>query len=166
MNIFKISAYTINMKKENIVKYGNPVLFVALVAILGSIFTNMGLDWLKELNKPTNWLATYIIPIVWTIIYSSFTAYFIYLTKNNKWKKTLIYLLTLNGMLNVIWCLIFFASHMILLGLIVIIINLLYSILLNIEIIKSNKKWGYYLLIYPTWLTIATFLNLSLWILN
>ena len=154
------------MKKENIVRYGNPLLYVALVAILGSIFTNMGLEWLKTLNKPTMWLPIYVIPMVWTIIYSSFALYLIYLVKNNKLDKEYIYLLAFNGLLNVSWCLVFFSFQKILFGLIVIIINLLLSILLSIKIFKSNKKWWYYLLIYPTWLTIATCLNLAIWILN
>ena len=154
------------MKKENIIKYGNPILLIAIVALLGSIFTNMGLDWLDELNKPTNWLADYIIPIVWTVIYTSFAIYLIYLTKNNKVTKKETILLSLNGAFNVLWCLVYFGFKNILLGLIIIIINLVLSILLAKQIFKTNKKWGYYLLIYPTWLSIATCLNLSIWILN
>ena len=154
------------MKKENILKYGNPILLVAVVALLGTIFTNNGLDWLKTLNKPSFWLPDYVIPIVWTVIYSSFTIYLIYLVKNNKGNQTLISLLILNGLLNILWCLVYFDFKNIILGLIVILLNLMASILLSINIFKTNKKWGYYLLIYPTWLSIATCLNLATWILN
>ena len=159
-------SYNKIMKKENIIKYGTPVLWVGLVAILGSIFTSLGLEWLKELNKPTNWLADYIIPFVWSIIYTSFTIYILYLVKKDKLTSKSITLLLINGLLNVVWCLIYFRFKNILLGLVVIIINLVLSILLSINIFKTNKKWGYYLLIYPTWLTIATCLNLAIWILN
>ena len=154
------------MKKENIIKYGNPILAVSLVVIFGTIFTNIGLDWLDTLNKPSMWLANYIIPIVWTIIYSSFTIYLICIEKHNKMNKNLLTLLILNGIFNVLWCLIFFTFKNILLGLIFILINLWLSILLKRQIFKTNKTWGYVLLIYPIWLTIATCLNLCIWILN
>lgn len=154
------------MKKENIIKYGTPILGVILVALLGTIFTNMGLEWLYTLHKPSIWLKSYVIPIMWSIIYTIFTIYLLYLTKNDKLNKLQLALLILNGFFNVLWCLIFFSLENLLLGLVIIIINLIVSILLSKEIFKTNKIYGYILLIYPTWLSIATTLNLSLWILN
>jgi len=154
------------MKIENIIKYGTPILGVMLVAVLGTIFTNTGLDWLDTLNKPNMWLKVYIIPTIWSIIYTLFSTYLIYLTYKNQCNKKLIALLILNGLINVVWCLVYFYVKNILLGLIIIIINLILSILLLIEIYKRNLKWSYVLMIYPTWLSIATCLNLSIWILN
>lgn len=154
------------MKKEKIIKYGNPILAVALVALLGSIFTNIGLDWLKELNKPSQWLPNFIIPIVWSVIYSTVSIYLVYLVSKNKLNKTTLTLFIVNGMLNVLWCFVYFANKSTILGLIIIIINLAASILLILDVFKKNKTWGYILLIYPTWLTIATSLNLAIWILN
>lgn len=165
-NNFLICAYNITMKKENIIKYGNPILMVAIVVLLGSIFTNMGLDWLKSLNKPNEWLKDYVIPIIWGIIYSLFIIFLIYITNKEELNKPLKYLLYINGLLNIVWCLTFFTLNSILLGLILIILNLISSILLIKEIFKINKKWGYVLLLYPSWLSIATCLNLSIWILN
>ena len=154
------------MKKENIIKYGNPVLAVLLVALLGTIFTNMGLDWLTTLDKPNEWVNNALIPIVWTVIYLSFTIYLIYVSYKDKINKTLLTYLVINGILNVLWCLVFFTFKNIFLGLAIININLLSSFFLLIEIFKISKIWGYYLMIYPTWLTIATCLNLAIWILN
>ena len=154
------------MKRENIIKYANPILAIVLVALLGAIFTNFGLNWLDSLNKPNRWLPNYVIPIVWGIIYTLFAIYLLVLTNKNKFNTTLLTLLIINGFLNVFWCLIFFSLKNILPGLIIIIVNLIASILLIKNIYRSNKKWGYILLIYPTWLSIATCLNLSIWILN
>ena len=154
------------MKKENIIKYGNPVLAVLVVAILGTIFTNMGLDWLDTLDKPSEWLNKAIIPVVWSVIYISFTIYLLYIAHKEKMNRTLFWYLVINGILNVLWCLIFFTYKNILLGLATININLLSSFFLVKEVFKTNKTWGYYLMIYPTWLTTATCLNLAIWILN
>lgn len=154
------------MKKENLLKYGNAILSMAIVTLLGSIFTNKGLDWLSGLDKPSEWLTDFIIPIVWSVIYSLFTIFLIYLLNKNKLKKEVTILLLLNGFLNVLWCLVYFTLKNILLGQIIIIINLVSSILLIIQIFKIKKIWGYILLVYPSWLSIATCLNLAIWILN
>ena len=154
------------MKKENIIKYGNPILALLLVAVLGTLFTTVEMDWFETLNKPSRWINMAIIPIVWTIIYTLCAFYLVHLTKENKLHKTLKFYLIINGILNVLWCLVFFTLKNTLLGLVVIDINLLSSFFLLKEVFDTNKKWGYVLMIYPTWLTIATCLNLATWILN
>lgn len=154
------------MKKENIIKYGTPILSVILVALIGTIFTNMGMEWFKTLNKPSQWLIDAVIPIVWTIIYSLFIIYLIYLVKEEKLNKKMFILLVINGFLNVLWCLVYFALNSLLGGQILIVLNLIASILLIKEIFKNNRVWGYVIMIYPIWLSIATCLNLAVWIMN
>lgn len=154
------------MKKENIIKYGKPLLWVLFVAILGAIFVKMGMEWFNGLQKPKEWLSNIVIPIVWTIIYSLFIIYLWYLVRNEIRNKKLNYLLLINGGLNVLWCLVFFTFNGLLGGLIFIIINLIVSVLLLKEICKTSNIFGYILLVYPTWLSIATCLNLASWILN
>lgn len=154
------------MKKENIIKYGTPILGVILVALLGTIFTRMGMEWFRSLKIPNEWLKEFIIPIVWTIIYSLFTIFILYLVKKGKLKKDLFVLLVINGILNVLWCLVYFAMNCLLGGLIFIILNLIASIYLLKEVKKVNIVWWYILCVYPIWLSIATCLNLATWILN
>ena len=154
------------MNKENIIKYGIPILSVILVALLGSIFTNMGLDWYETLARPSEWIFSSIIPIMWSIIYTLFTIYLLYLVHKDKLKKKQFILLVINGFLNVLWCLTYFTLESLLGGQIVIVINLIFSILLIKEVYKTNKVWGYILGIYSIWLSIATCLNLAIWILN
>ena len=112
------------MKKENIIKYGIPVLSVALVALLGTIFTNLGMDWFNFLLKPQQWISNILIPIAWSIIYSLFIIYLIYLVNKDRLNKKLFVLLVLNGFLNVLWCLVYFALNSLLGGQIIIILNL------------------------------------------
>ena len=154
------------MNKENIIKYGIPILSVILVALLGSIFTNMGLDWYETLARPSEWIFSSIIPIMWSIIYTLFTIYLLYLVHKDKLKKKQFILLVINGFLNVLWCLTYFTLESLLGGQIVIVINLIFSILLIKEVYKTNKVWGYILGIYSIWLSIATCLNLAIWIHN
>ena len=153
------------MKRENIIKYGIPVLSVLLVAMLGTIFTNKGMDWFNELNKPSIWIKGFIIPIAWSIIYSLFTIYLIRLMDRNI-ERRLFYLLIINGILNVLWCLLFFSLNNTLLGEIVIILNVIFAYLLIGEVNANDRLWSYLLFIYPIWLSIATSLNTAIWILN
>jgi len=154
------------MKKENIIKYGIPILSVVLVAILGSIFTNEGMEWFKTLQRPSEWIKDFIIPIVWSIIYSLVTIYLLYIVNKEKMNKKLFVVLVLNGFLNVLWCLVYFTLNSLLGGQVIIVLNLIASILLIKEVFRTNKKWGYVLMVYPIWLSIATCLNLATWILN
>lgn len=142
------------------------VVSVIIVAVLGSIFVNIGMDWFNLLNKPIQWIPNIVIPIVWTIVYLLAIIILCVLIKNNQLSKKLLVYFVINGILNVLWCLIFFALQLTLLGNIVIILNLIAGWLLWINLFKSNNLQGYIMLIYPIWLSIATTLNLCLWILN
>lgn len=139
---------------------------VFLVAGLGSLFVNMGLEWLEGLNKPSEWIPNFVIPIVWSIIYLSFAIIFSILLKQKLVSKKLIILSIVNGTLNILWCLVFFTLNQLLLGNILIILNAFFGVLLLLEMIKTSKLYVNLLWIYPIWLFVATTLNLSLWILN
>jgi len=154
------------MKRENIIGYVLSVLSVVVVATLGWVFVDLGMDWFDGLNKPSEWIPNIVIPLMWTFIYSVSILYLIHLVRKEKDNKRVISLLVVNGILNVLWCLIFFALNSLLGGLIVIILNLIASVLLLREICKTSELFSYILTVYPLWLSIATCLNLAVWILN
>lgn len=139
---------------------------IALVAGLGSLFVNLGMSWFDALQKPTQWLPNIVIPIVWTIVYGAFAVVNFFWIKNSFITKTTTILMFVNAFLNLLWCLSFFTFNLAFLGNIIIIFNLIAGILLWISIYKENKIYAYVLSIYPVWLSIATTLNLALWILN
>ena len=55
--------------RNNIVRIISIVMPILFVAVLGSIFVNLGMDWFNALEKPSQWIANPVIPIVWTLIY-------------------------------------------------------------------------------------------------
>ena len=150
------------MKK--IKKYIIPTVCIVMVALIGSLFTYSGMDWYETLVKPKEWVMSFVIPIMWTIIYSLFWLYMI--TSNYYLYPKIKNLLVINGFLNIFWCFIYFVINSLLGGIIVIILNLITSILLIVEISKIYKIWVYLLMIYPIWLCIATVLNIAVFILN
>lgn len=154
------------MKNKNLYNFVLSFGLTFLVAGLGSIFVQIGMNNFNNLIKPNEWIPNFIIPIVWTIIYVISAVIIYMLLSKNLMTKKLSWLFGLNGLLNVIWCLVFFALGQKFLGLITIIINLILGFLLIIELLKNQKIYGWILFIYPIWLCIATFLNCALWILN
>lgn len=141
------------------------VFLVVLVAGLGTLFVVLGMDWFNSLAKPSQWIPNFVIPIVWTVIYSLVAVYLVVQIKNDKLDTKNVTIFAINGLLNVLWCLVFFTLNQTLLGLIVIVLNLIASIVLFVEQ-EGKDILTKLLLIYPTWLSIATCLNLSSWILN
>lgn len=153
-------------KKNYIIKIMFIVVPIILVAGLGTIFVNIGMDWFDGLTKPTQWIPNFVIPVVWTIIYLAFAILLSIIIKTQNFSKKTTILLIINGVLNVIWCLLFFTLQQTFIGLIAIILNLIFAFYIIINLFSYNKTFAYILSIYPIWISIATTLNLCLWILN
>ena len=156
MNIFKNKTFQIILS----------FIFIIVVAGLGSLFFSLGMNWFNGLVKPSQWIPNVVIPIVWTIIYSLFAIVNFLWIKNEGLPKSVLIFMILNGIFNILWCLTFFTLKLLFIGNIVIILNLILAFLLIFEIAKFKKIYSYVLAIYPVWISIATTLNLALWILN
>lgn len=150
------------MKKSIIISLGT----ILLVAGLGTLFTQLGMNWFDTLIKPSEWIPSFIIPIVWTVIYSLFAYVLIKWIQRKPLSKENALLLIINGVLNVLWCLVFFTLKQLFLGNVIIIINALFALRLYFEICKEDAMNGLIISIYPIWLCIATALNMAVWILN
>ncbi len=152
-----------NCMKKNIVLI---IVSIIVIAGLGTLFTQLGMGWFEDLTKPVEWIPSIVIPIVWTIIYVLFAYVLIKWQKRTPISKENIILLVVNGVLNILWCLVFFTFQQLFLGNVVIIINALFALRLYFEICKEDAMNGLIISIYPVWVCIATTLNIALWILN
>lgn len=152
--------------KNNVLRIISIVAPIIFVAVLGSIFVNLGMDWFNSLNKPEQWIPNWVIPVVWTIIYITFAVVLLLWSGKEEISKTTKILLVVNGIFNILWCLVFFTFNLTFIGNIVIILNLIMGIVLWVNIFLQKNVYAYWLSIYPIWLSIATTLNLALWILN
>ena len=103
---------------------------------------------------------------MWTIIYISFGIVLSLWIYRSKISTAVVVWLIINGVLNVLWCLVFFTLELTFVGNIVIILNLIAGIVLFLQIYKHNMWYAIATAIYPIWLSLATSLNTSLWILN
>lgn len=152
--------------KKQIIQIIITIASIVVVAALGSIFVNLGMDWFNSLNKPSQWIPNIVIPIVWTIIYLTYAIVLFFWIKNYKLSRNIVIALIINGILNVLWCLVFFTLQQTFLGLIIIVLNLIASFILFFLMYKEQKLYSIFTFIYPIWLSLATTLNLALWILN
>ena len=152
--------------KSNGFKILITVLSIVLVAVLGSIFVNIGMDWFNLLNRPSQWIPNVVIPIVWTIIYIVFGVVLSFWIFNSTIPRAVVVWLIINGVLNVLWCLVFFTLELTFVGNIVIILNLISAVVLFLQIYNKKRWYAIATAIYPIWLCLATSLNLALWILN
>ena len=152
--------------KNNVIRWIVIILPVLAVAGLGTLFVNLGMDWFNSLTKPAEWIPNFVIPVVWTIIYISFIIILLLWSKYEKIPQSIITLLIANGILNVLWCLIFFTLSQLFIGNVFIVFNLVAGFWLILEIKKFKPTYASILLIYPIWLCLATTLNNALWILN
>ena len=151
-----------NLIKNILLSFG----IVLLVAGLGTLFTQLGMPWFDTLNKPSEWVPSYIIPIVWTVIYLCAGVVLFLWSQNQGVPNQVVVLFVINGILNVLWCLVFFTLNSLLLGVVAILLNLVFAIYLLMSVEKYRPIYARALLIYPVWLLIATSLNMAVWILN
>lgn len=154
------------MKKQKIVSYIVIIVSILIVAGLGSVFVNLGIDWFNTLNKPSQFVPNWLIPVVWSVIYAIFAIVLCLWVSKKPIPKNIVWQLVINGVFNILWCLTFFTLNLTFLGNVTIVLLLIMAYVLIISINKYEKTYSYFTAIYPIWVSIATTLNMALWILN
>jgi benzodiazapine receptor len=146
------------------------IVICELAGLLGSVFTMPSIPgWYAGLAKPSFSPPNWIFGPVWTVLFAlmGLAAYLVY-EKGYK-KPEVRRALTVFGvqlLLNVLWSVVFFGAHMIL-GALVIIVLLWAAILATILGFRGISKAAAGLLVpYILWVSFATVLNISLYVLN
>lgn len=144
------------------------VIFLIVGAIMGSSVNSSLNGWFTTLNKPFLNPPNFIFAPVWTLLYISLAVFYWlvdreqYSPKINEIKRLFIWQLVLNFL----WTPVFFGMQNILAGLIVLlIIDFLVLRIIKLTF-KINKLCVLIILPYFCWLLFATYLNISLFILN
>jgi tryptophan-rich sensory protein len=141
-----------------------------LAGIVGSVFTMPSIPgWYAGLAKPSFNPPNWIFGPVWTLLYAlmGLAAYLVYEKgfKRPEVKKALA-VFAAQLVLNTLWSIVFFGAHRIL-GAAVVIVLLGAMILATILLFHKISKAAAYLLVpYILWVSFATVLNASLYVLN
>ncbi len=140
------------------------LIFLALnfgALAIGGFFTGDGVpsDWYQDLNKapwtPPGW----VFGSAWTLIMICLSLFMAKAYKKVQHKKTLLYLYTIQLILNIAWNPVFFYYHDVTLALLIISMLTILMGYMYIRYQKKLKPWAYLLLPYMIWLCIATSLN-------
>lgn len=147
-------------------------LFLCVVLTLGvggvsGYFTANGIStWYVFLSKPSFNPPNYLFGPVWTILYFLMGISFYRVIKKSKLTDIAIWIFILQLSLNFFWSFIFFNFHQLGFALLEIIL-LWFSILYMIVLFYKIDKWASIINIpYLFWVSFATLLNFSIYILN
>lgn len=149
------------------IKLSTKLFYLFLPIIGGSLvgFLISGSIDYNNLNQPMFAPPKIAFPIAWSIIYVLMgIAYYIYRKNNDNDHTIKLYYTQL--ILNWLWSIIFFSLKLRLLSILWIII-LVANVYILMKRFKIEEKTSYYLFIpYLIWLLFATYLNISIYLLN
>jgi tryptophan-rich sensory protein len=141
-----------------------------LAGVIGSVFTTPSIPgWYAGIAKPSFNPPNWIFAPVWTLLYAmmGLAAYIVYekgFTRPEVKKALAVFAAQL--FFNTLWSIVFFGAHMIL-GAAVVIVLLWAMILAAIFLFRKISKAAAYLLVpYILWVSFATVLNVSFYVLN
>ncbi len=159
-------SYMKNTTKTIIINIAIALLSVAVFGVVGRLLTDTNSAWFTALNKPTEFVPSLVFTIMWSLIYLCFAAVIFLLLQRKQITPSTLALLLLTGVFQWLWSLVYFRLHSLLLGLVMLVVLGALAILLFANLLKKDKLYLYILGIYPMWLTLAAFINLSLWAIN
>ncbi|MBL7911593.1 MAG: tryptophan-rich sensory protein [Bacteroidia bacterium] len=148
------------------------ILCIALtlsVGAIGGIATASGVNnWYLTLNKPVFNPPNYLFGPVWTLLYilMGISFYLILQAPNPVLRKRAILIFCTQLVLNFCWSFLFFKFQLLGLAFIEIIFIWFSIILMIITFYKINKTASLIQIPYLLWVTFASILNGSIWVLN
>ncbi|MEN6330171.1 MAG: TspO/MBR family protein [Methanobacteriaceae archaeon] len=146
------------------------IIIVFIIGAIGSVATLPQIPlWYAALAKPAWAPPNWLFGPVWTILYVLIgTALFLVWRQGfeEKGVKVALAVFGLQLGLNLLWSLVFFGLHSLLGGLVIILL-LWITILVNIILFYRISQWaGLILIPYIIWVSIASYLNYSVYVLN
>jgi tryptophan-rich sensory protein len=146
------------------------IIICELAGIIGSIFTISSVsNWYQTLIKPALNPPSFVFGPVWTALYA-LMGISVFLVWKMGWDRAdvrkAIYVFGLQLILNATWSIIFFGLHSPFWAFINIIALWLSIIWTMTLFYKINKLATWLLVPYILWVSFASYLNYSIWILN
>ena len=147
------------------------IIIAQLAGIVGSAFTTSNIPaWYALLHKPPFNPPNWIFAPVWETLYimMGISAYLVWRNwKNNNYETAKALFVFINQLiLNAAWSVIFFGQHRILFAFAVIVLLWVVILVNMIQFYKISKPAGWLIVPYILWVSFASVLNLSIWVLN
>jgi benzodiazapine receptor len=158
------------MRARDIIKLATSIVACQCAGIIGSIFTTAAIPtWYAALQKPPFTPPNWLFAPAWVTLYllMGIAAFLIWRQGlEQKGVKSALIIFLVQLVFNALWSVVFFGLQSPLYG-VVVILALWVAILLTIlRFFKLSTAAGALLLPYILWVSFASVLNISIWILN
>ncbi len=158
------------MKPIEFIKLIISILICNSAGFIGSISTASAIStWYNSLEKPSFNPPNWVFGPVWTTLYTlmGISAYLVWRQGiHNPQVKTALIIFGVQLFLNAIWSPIFFGLRALFFALVVIIILWIAIFLTILAFYKISTIAAVLLIPYILWISLATILNYSIWVLN
>jgi len=157
-------------KLPSIWKLAIAIVTCEITGLASAIISNAGMNhWFQTLEKPSWNPPSYLFGPVWTLLYllMGLSFWLVWTAKVPEWNKRNAYLIFgCQLFLNFWWSIIFFKYHSPSFAFIDIVLMVI-TILLTIFVFAKFSKIAAWLLVpYISWVTFASILNYTIWMLN
>lgn len=136
---------------------------------LGSIATTPNIPtWYAALEKPVLNPPNFVFGPVWTVLYvlMGISLYLFWNAKGQGGKRSAYVAYGVQLVLNTLWSVVFFGLQLPFLGVFVIALLDLMVIVTILLFFEKSKLAAYLLIPYLLWISFATYLTVSIWLLN
>ncbi len=156
--------------KRNIFLAIISILIAQLAGAVGSIFTTASIqNWYVFLEKPFFAPPNWLFAPAWITLYTlmgiaAFLAW--QKTENLKLRNCALNLYGVHLILNALWSVIFFGMRNPGLAFIEIVVLWIFILVITVKFFRIRKVAGFLFIPYLLWVSFASVLNLSIWLLN
>lgn len=157
------------MDKKSVLKLTGSILICQSAGIIGSLATGeKALTWYNSLNRPEFSPPNWLFAPVWIILYllMGVSLFMVLKTENCSEKKQALIIFGIQLFLNALWSPVFFGLKSLMGGFFVIVLLLVFVFITFYKFYKISKVASYLLIPYIFWVSFASGLNLSVWLLN
>lgn len=158
------------MKLTNGLKLFISILGCELVGITSGLLSSSGVtEWFLTLHKPSWNPPSWLFGPVWTLLYClmGIAWYFIWRSEVSvSLKRNAFSLFAIQLFLNFLWSILFFKFHQPLYAFIEILVMLLAIVLTMIRFHSISRIAMWLLVPYVLWVSFASYLNYTIWVLN
>ena len=156
-------------KKEKIISGLLAFVYIFALGYRGNIMDASSKAFYETLMKPTVTPPEWLFPFVWTTLFVliGLAGYHVWnFFENDRARKWFAALYFVNGLLIYLWPYLFFTRHSISGALYAIVALIIVIEVMILMAFKTNHKAAYMLVPYLLWVLFATYLNISMLVLN
>ena len=157
------------MEKNELFRLILSIIICQMAGVIGSIFTAGSVtSWYPTLVKPSFSPPGFYIGLIWIVLFTLMGVSLFLIcreTPSNPAARIALYFFAVQLIVNVLWSVAFFGMRSPISGLVVIAL-LWVLILITIKFWPINRTAALLLIPYIVWVSIAAYLNFSIWRLN